>query len=75
VVEPPASRNGHGENIRARFFVVEPDRSQLADLARRIDAGQLHPVVGQVIDLPDGPRAFAAKKAGGVPGKIVLRPV
>jgi NADPH:quinone reductase-like Zn-dependent oxidoreductase len=75
VVEPPASRNGHGENIRARFFVVEPDRSQLADLARRIDAGQLHPVVGQVIDLPDGPQAFAAKKAGGVPGKIVLRPV
>jgi NADPH:quinone reductase-like Zn-dependent oxidoreductase len=75
VVEPPASRNGYGENIRARFFVVEPDRSQLADLARRIDAGQLHPVVGQVVDLPDGPQAFAAKKAGGVPGKIVLRPV
>ncbi len=65
VVESPASRNGHDENIRARFFVVEPDRPQLAELARRIDVGQLHPVVGQVTDLADGPRAFAAKKARG----------
>ena len=74
VMEPPPSRNGHGEDIRSRFFVVEPDRPQLTELARRIDAGQLRPVVGQVSDLADGPRAWAAKRAGGVPGKVVLRP-
>ena len=74
VVEPPPSRNGHGEDIHSRFFVVEPDRPQLNELARRIDAGQLRPVIGQVVDLSDGARAWAAKLAGGIPGKVVLRP-
>jgi NADPH:quinone reductase-like Zn-dependent oxidoreductase len=74
VVEPPPRRNGHGEDIRSRFFVVEPDRPQLTELARRIDAGQLRPIVGQVADLSDGPHAWTAKRAGDVPGKVVLRP-
>jgi NADPH:quinone reductase-like Zn-dependent oxidoreductase len=73
VVEPPPSRNGHGEEIRSRFFVVEPDRPQLAELARRIDNGQLRPIVGHAADLSDGASAWAAKLAGGVPGKVVLR--
>jgi NADPH:quinone reductase-like Zn-dependent oxidoreductase len=73
VVEPPPSRNGHREEIRSRFFVVEPDRPQLAELARRIDNGQLRPIVGHVADLSDGASAWAAKLAGGVPGKVVLR--
>lgn len=74
VVEPPPGRNGHGEGIRSRFFVVEPDRPQLTELARRIDHGQLRPVVGHVADLSDGASAWAAKLTGGVPGKVVLRP-
>jgi len=73
VVEPPPTRNGHGEGIGSRFFVVEPDQPQLTELARRIDSGQLRPVVGQIVDLSDGARAFAAKRAGGIPGKVVLR--
>jgi NADPH:quinone reductase-like Zn-dependent oxidoreductase len=73
-VEPPPSRNGHGEDIRSRFFVVEPNRPQLAELAGQIDAGQLRPVVGQVADLSDGPRVWAAKRDGNIPGKVVLRP-
>jgi NADPH:quinone reductase-like Zn-dependent oxidoreductase len=74
VVEPPPSSNGRGEDIRSRFFVVEPDRPQLTELARRIDSGQLRPVVGQVADLSDGARAWAAKLDGGIPGKVILRP-
>jgi NADPH:quinone reductase-like Zn-dependent oxidoreductase len=74
VVEPPPSRNGRGEDIRSRFFVVEPDRPQLTELARRIDAGHPRPVVGQVADLSDGARVWAAKRDGGIPGKVVLRP-
>jgi NADPH:quinone reductase-like Zn-dependent oxidoreductase len=74
VVEPPPSRNGRGKDIRSRFFVVEPDRPQLIELARRIDAGRLRPVVGQVTDLSDGAQAWAAKRDGGIPGKVALRP-
>jgi hypothetical protein len=30
-------------------------------------------VVGEVFALPDGPKAFEVKRAGGVAGKVVLR--
>jgi NADPH:quinone reductase-like Zn-dependent oxidoreductase len=77
-VVAPVGGDGTGQvtpdDIRTVFFVVEPDRVQLAELAGRIDAGQLRPVVGRMADLADGQRAFAAKQAGGVPGKVVLRP-
>jgi len=73
VVESP-DRNGMDEDIRSRFFVVEPDRAQLMRLARLIDDGQLRPVVGQTADLQAGQSLFAAKQGGGVPGKVVLCP-
>ena len=50
-----------------------PDRGQLAELGRRIDAGHLRPVVGQVWPLAEGRQAFQVKQHGGLPGKAVLR--
>jgi NADPH:quinone reductase-like Zn-dependent oxidoreductase len=55
------------------FFVVEADRAELAELGRRVDAGQLRPVVGGVLPLAEGRQAFEAKQHGGLPGKVVLR--
>jgi NADPH:quinone reductase-like Zn-dependent oxidoreductase len=55
------------------FFVVEPDRAELAELGRRIDAGQLRPVIGGVWPLAQGRQAFQAKQHGGLPGKVALR--
>jgi NADPH:quinone reductase-like Zn-dependent oxidoreductase len=40
------------------FFVVEPNRPQLEELARRVDAGTLRPIVAAVFPLDDAPRAF-----------------
>ena len=57
------------------FFVVEPDRRLLAELARSIDAGELRPVLGGSFPLSGGRRAFEAKLDGGVPGKVALRVV
>jgi NADPH:quinone reductase-like Zn-dependent oxidoreductase len=57
------------------FFVVEPDRRLLAELARSIDAGELRPVLGATVPLYVGAQAFAAKQAGGVPGKVALQVV
>jgi hypothetical protein len=54
------------------FFVVEPNGDQLTELARRIET--LRPVVGTVGTLSDGPRVWAEKVAGGIPGKVVLTP-
>jgi len=57
-------------DVNKVLFVVEPNGEQLAELTRRIET--LHPVVGNVGTLPDGPRLWAEKIAGGIPGKVVL---
>jgi NADPH:quinone reductase-like Zn-dependent oxidoreductase len=61
-------------DVNALYFVVEPNREQLTELARRIDTERLRPVVGKVGALSDGPRLWAEKVAGVVPGKVVLTP-
>jgi len=71
VVEPP---NAEGADVNSSFFVVEPNREQLSELARRTDIEHFRPVVGNVGALPEGPRLWAEKIAGGVPGKVVLTP-
>jgi NADPH:quinone reductase-like Zn-dependent oxidoreductase len=64
-----------GLGVRSAFFVVEPDRGQLLELARLVDGGGVRPVVGRVVDLREGAGGgFAAKREGGVPGKVVMRP-
>jgi NADPH:quinone reductase-like Zn-dependent oxidoreductase len=72
-VEDPRALLDQARQVRGAYFVVEPDRSQLEELARRADAGDLRSVVGEVFDLADGSKAFEAKAGRGVPGKVVLR--
>jgi NADPH:quinone reductase-like Zn-dependent oxidoreductase len=71
-VEPPEPIAAAAGGYRGVFFVVEPDRDQLAELARRVDAGRLRPVIGQSVGLRAGAEAFAAKGRGGMPGKVVF---
>jgi len=56
---------------RAVFFVVEPDRARLTDLATRLRDGRLKPVVGAVRPLAEAPAAFAPGKR--TPGKTIIR--
>ena len=67
VASPPDVRPGDG---RAIFFVVEPDRRQLAALARRLHDGRLTPIV-QTCPLREVPAAFAPGRRA--PGKTVIR--
>ncbi len=55
---------------RAVFFVVEPDRARLSDLARRVREGRLKPTVGDVVPLAEAAAAFARKPVGG---KTIVR--
>ncbi|HEX2313214.1 MAG TPA: NADP-dependent oxidoreductase [Thermomonospora sp.] len=59
------------ESGRALFFIVEPNRDQLAELARRAASGDLRAHVGAVHPLAEAREAFRAKH-NGVPGKVVL---
>lgn len=71
VVESPDAERA---DVKCLLFVVEANGEQLTQLARRIDTESLRPVVGSVGALPEGPRLWAEKIAGGVPGKVVLTP-
>jgi len=55
IAGPPTVQPREG---RAVFFVVEPDRARLADLAQRVRAGRLQPVIGAVHPLAEAPAAF-----------------
>jgi NADPH:quinone reductase-like Zn-dependent oxidoreductase len=56
---------------RAIFFVVEADRSLLADLAQRVRDGRLKSIVGAVRPLTEAPAAFAPDRR--TPGKTIIR--
>ncbi|TDC62259.1 NADP-dependent oxidoreductase [Streptomyces hainanensis] len=61
----------HPEDGRAIFFVVEPDRARLADLATRVRDGRLRPVIGSVRPLAETAEAFAPDRR--TPGKTIIR--
>ena len=60
------------ERVRAAYFIVEPNRAQLAEIAQLIDGGALRPVVGAVFPLAEARQAYQYKP---VRGKVVLRVV
>jgi NADPH:quinone reductase-like Zn-dependent oxidoreductase len=70
VAHQPAVRPADG---RAVFFVVEPDRARLADLARRLLDGRLRVRVGAVRPLSEAADAFASRQR--VPGRTIIRVV
>jgi NADPH:quinone reductase-like Zn-dependent oxidoreductase len=65
---PPEVRPRDG---RAIFFIVEPDRGQLAELARRVRDGRLKPNLGAVRTLAEAPAAFARGRR--TQGKTIIR--
>jgi NADPH:quinone reductase-like Zn-dependent oxidoreductase len=70
VAEEPPSRDG----IVSTYFVVEPNRGQLVELAALADRGELRPAIAEVFSLADARAAFE-RLAERPRGKIVLRVV
>ena len=69
IAEPPKTQPRDG---RALYFLVEPDRARLTDLATRVRDGRLKPVIGAVLPLAQAATAFAPTTR--TPGKTILRP-
>ena len=57
----------------AVYFVVEPRRNQLVEIARLVDDGKIRPVVDSVFPLSEARAAFERSLARGKLGKVVLR--
>jgi NADPH:quinone reductase-like Zn-dependent oxidoreductase len=68
IAMPPTVQPREG---RAVFFVVEPDRAQLADLAQRLRDGRLKPIVGAVRPLAETTDAFGRHRR--TPGKTIIQ--
>jgi NADPH:quinone reductase-like Zn-dependent oxidoreductase len=56
----------------ATYFVVEPSRDQLVELARLADAGALRPAIDSTFPLERAHEAFDRLTARGKRGKVVL---
>jgi NADPH:quinone reductase-like Zn-dependent oxidoreductase len=69
VAAEPPERSG----IVSTYFVVEPNRDQLVELARLAEQGDLRPAIGEVVPLVDARSAFERSERDRRPGKIVLR--
>jgi NADPH:quinone reductase-like Zn-dependent oxidoreductase len=70
IAEPPPIQPDNG---RAVFFVVEPDRAELAELELRLRDGRLRPVVGTTYALEDAAAAFDPTRRSH--GKPIIRVV
>jgi NADPH:quinone reductase-like Zn-dependent oxidoreductase len=66
--EPPRRRG-----MKSIYFVVEPNREQLVELARLADKGDLRPAIDEVFPLVNARRAFERSLDDQRRGKIVLR--
>ncbi|MFF9155304.1 NADP-dependent oxidoreductase [Streptomyces sp. NPDC014846] len=68
IAHPPTVRPEDGRSV---FFVVEPDRARLADLAQRLRDGRLDVRVGSVRPLSEAAAAFAPDRR--VEGRTIIR--
>jgi NADPH:quinone reductase-like Zn-dependent oxidoreductase len=67
--EPPPEIAGR---VHAVFFVVEPDRQQLVELAKLANDGILRPAIDSVFPLKDARAAFERVMSPGKRGKVVI---
>ena len=67
-----AGLGGGGAPDGGTYFVVEPNRDQLRELARLAESGDLLPPPVEVFPLTAAPEAFARSLESGRRGKVVL---
>ncbi|MGH9711755.1 MAG: NADP-dependent oxidoreductase [Candidatus Acidiferrales bacterium] len=73
ITAEPSAEKAKALGVRGVFFLVEPNRSELIELARLIDADLLRPIVATVLPLERAREAFAEGLSGHARGKIVLQ--
>jgi NADPH:quinone reductase-like Zn-dependent oxidoreductase len=71
VAEEPPQEPG----ISSIYFVVEPSREQLVELAKLVDGGKLRPTIDAVFPLSESRQAFERTLSDRRRGKVVLQVV
>lgn len=73
VVEPIPEKEPSEHGARGVFFIVEPNRDQLEEMAALADSGLLKPAVARIFPLERARAAFESSLLGHTRGKIVLQ--
>ena len=70
---PPPAGKADEYGVTATFFIVTPNREQLAELAGLVDSGRLHVEIAETFPLEKGREAFeSGRHPGRRAGKTVL---
>lgn len=72
IVRPPSPEWASGQDARGKFFIVEPRRDQLIELAHLIDTGVVRPMVEAVLPLEQARAAYERGAREHPRGKLVL---
>lgn len=73
VAAEPSAEKAKEFGVHALFFIVEPNRTQLMEIAHLIDAGKIRPILDTVLPLDQARQAFERGLTDHARGKIVLR--
>jgi len=73
LTEPIPEGEAAAHSMRGLFFVVEPNREQLGEIAALIDSGAIRPIIAETIPLARAREAFESGVAGHTRGKLVLQ--
>jgi NADPH:quinone reductase-like Zn-dependent oxidoreductase len=72
IAAEPRQEDAAARGISALYFVVVPNRKQLAEIARLVDNGDLRPTIDEIFPLAHGRQAFERSQGAHGAGKIVL---
>ena len=73
IAQPPSQAAADARQIRAVLVRTQSQTATLAELGRRIDAGEILPFIGQTYMLNEAAQAWKDFTAKRVDGKIVIR--
>lgn len=72
VADSPPAGDAEAHSVRGVYFVVEPNRDQLTELAGLVDLGSLRPMVGPVFPLAETAAAITTQRDSHIRGKVVV---
>ena len=69
---PPDEQRAVEHGVKAIFFVVSPDRTELCHIAGLVEDQTMQSVVSQTFSVAEGRAAFESAASKRPPGKTVL---
>lgn len=73
IPQPLSAEQAAAHGVRAELVRVQPNPTQLTQIAQLIEAGKVNPVVEKVLPLSEARQAHDLTESGHGPGKVVLQ--